>query len=476
MADTAHFERNLDARLVVSVIAAGIMSFAGVVVETAMNVTFPTLMNEFGIGTSTVQWITTGYLLVLSLVIPTSAFLKRRFPLRGLFITAICLFIAGTLACAFAPAFIVLLAGRLIQGVGTGIALPLMFNIVLEQAPLGKMGMMMGIGTFITATAPAVGPSVGGFIVGTFGWREIFIALLPVLVVAGIAGALTIRQSAPLRRPHFALLDFLLLAVAFSCFVIGLSSAATYGWVSGVVLGLFAATAVALVIFCKRSLSGEAPLLRVKVFTCVPFALSLAVIVLMQFVVLALGFLIPNYSQLVLGEGAFLSGCLLLPGCLVGACLAPLSGRVLDALGAKPPILFGVLCSLGASLVFCFAFPQLGVVGIAVCYLFFAMGQGFFVGNTMTNGLAQLPEEVKSDGNAFINTLQQLAGAVGTSVASTFVASAQLGAADFVVGTALGTQQALALLAVLAVLILVCSVTAFVLIDRKRMYNSKASC
>ena len=167
-----NYQKKVDARLILSIIAVGIMSFSGVVVETAMNVTFPTLMQEFQIGTSTVQWITTGYLLVLAIIIPASSYLKRRFTTKALFITAISLFIAGTLLSAAAPVFALLLLGRLIQGVGTGLALPLMFNIVLEQVPVQKLGLMMGIASLITAMAPAVGPSLGGMIVSNFGWRR----------------------------------------------------------------------------------------------------------------------------------------------------------------------------------------------------------------------------------------------------------------------------------------------------------------
>ncbi len=137
-------DKKIDLKLILSIVATGIMSFSGVVVETAMNVTFPSLMEEFQIGTSSVQWITTGYLLVLA---------------------------------AVTPVFSLLLLGRLIQGVGTGIALPLMFNITMEQVPEEKLGVMMGTASLITAMAPAVGPSLGGFIVNHFGWRIVFILL-----------------------------------------------------------------------------------------------------------------------------------------------------------------------------------------------------------------------------------------------------------------------------------------------------------
>ena len=164
------FERKLDRGLLLSIVATGLMSFTGVVIETAMNVTFPTLMQEFGIHLSTVQWITTGYLLVLAIVIPASAYLKQRFMSRRLFLFANLVFLLGTVMGYFSPTFSVLLLGRLLQGLGTGVALPLMFNIVMEQAPKDRIGMMMGAATLVVAMAPAVGPSVGGMIVNDYGW------------------------------------------------------------------------------------------------------------------------------------------------------------------------------------------------------------------------------------------------------------------------------------------------------------------
>ena len=124
------FERKLDLKLIMSVIAAGLMSFTGVVVATAMNVTFPTLMKQFGVDIAMVQWITTGYLLMLAIIIPLSSFLKRRFRMKRLFLFANVVFILATVMCMLAPNFMFLLVGRLLQGVGAGIALPLMFNIV----------------------------------------------------------------------------------------------------------------------------------------------------------------------------------------------------------------------------------------------------------------------------------------------------------------------------------------------------------
>ena len=194
------FERRLDAKLILSIIATGIMSFSGVCVETAMNVTFPTLMTEFGVNTATVQWLTTAYLLVLAAVVPTSGYLSRRFPTKGVFCFAMAFYIAGIVCGMTAQVFPMLLLGRVLEGIGTGVALPLMFNIITEQAPERNLGFMMGVGSLVTAVAPAVGPSAGGWLTENFGWRAIFAALLPVLLVAFVLGVTSIRQSHEVER------------------------------------------------------------------------------------------------------------------------------------------------------------------------------------------------------------------------------------------------------------------------------------
>lgn len=160
----AEFSANerIPGKVYAAVIATGILSFSGVIVETSMNIAFPTLMREFGVSTNIVQWMTSIYLLTLSIVVPLSANLKARFATKSLFLTAAAFFMAGLLTDALAPVFPVLLFGRVLQGVGTGLALPLMYNIIIEQVPLAKRGSMMGGANVITGIAPAVGPTFGG--------------------------------------------------------------------------------------------------------------------------------------------------------------------------------------------------------------------------------------------------------------------------------------------------------------------------
>ena len=382
--------------------------------------------------------------------------------MKAMFVTAVCMFILGTVMAAAAPVFPVLLGGRLIQGVGTGIALPMMFNIVLEQVPENRLGLMMGIATLITAIAPAVGPSLGGVIVSYFGWRMIFVALLHLLILSFLFGVTSMRQVTETGRVSFQIIDYLLLAAGFACFIFATSMASEAGWTSVRVIVLFLVSVLAIVMFYRRSIHSQSPLIDVKVFHSVTFTLSVIILLLIQFICLGLGYLIPNYSQIVSGEEALIAGCLLLPGCILGACIAPVSGRLLDRFGAKRPILTGVAAIMIS--LFCFSFfaTRLTTALFIAFYLIFTFGQGFSTGNTMTNGLRQLPENLNADGNAVFTTLQQLAGAIGTSVVSTIVASAQAARPDdMALATMEGSRNAFYLLAVLAVAMMCCACGVF---------------
>ena len=445
-------------RLTGKIFATGIMSFCGVVSETAMNVTFPTLMEEFSVDTSTVQWITTGYLLVLSLVITLSSYLKRNTSQRTLFLIAIGSFICATLACFLAHNFPLLMAGRMVQGVGTGIALPLMFNIILTEAPREKIGTFMGVGMLITAVAPAVGPVLGGFVVDMFGWRYIFLSLLPLLLLSLFVGGRLIKRTVPTERSRFHLMDYLLIVVGYTTFILALVKASSAGWLSTVVMVLLLVAVVAMAWFVFQARREEHPLLRPDVLHHGRFMLALCAILVAQFTVLALGYAIPNYSQIANHTNAFTAGLLLVPGCVVGAIISPLSGRLLDKVGARIPIITGYGFMFLATALFAWQGTALTTEKFFVIYVVFTIGQGLSCGNALTFGLSQLPKELTADGNALANSFQQLAGAMGTAVVSTIVASAQRAAdaALFSEATAEGSQHAFAVLTLMMLVAFLC--------------------
>ena len=437
-----------------AVTATGILSFAGIVVETAMNVAFPTLMRDFHVSTSAVQWLTTGYLLVLALVIPTSSFLKRSFKTKSLFVISNLFFILGTVAAMLAPSFAIILLGRLIQGIGTGIALPLMFNIIVEQVPISKTGTVMGFANLIIAIAPAVGPTMGGFIVKMFGWRVIFMVLLPLLVISLILGMTSITQKSAIEHLKFDFISWIILTIAFSSLVFATNQASISGWLDWRVIVLLLVSVLAILGFYKYSKKPHHPLIRTNVLLNWRFDLSTIALMISQFSILGTSFLLPNFAQLSLHQNAFVAGLLLLPGTTLGIFLSLLGGKMYDVLGARKPIMLGFSLYAIATLLFSIFMPKMTIWMIIIFFAIAIMGQAFSSGNTMTSGLHQVKDQFSTDANAVLNTVQQLAGALGTSIVATIVAEHQSTVHQIAFGTMTGVRTAFCLLFILQLIAL----------------------
>ncbi len=443
----------MSAKVVLAVIAAGIMSFAGVVIETSMNITFPTLMREFGINTSTVQWMTTIYLLVVSIIIPLSAILKRGFKTKHLFIAANLLFILGIILDIVAPSFSFLLLGRVVQGLGTGIALPLMFNIILEQVPLSKIGLMMGVGNLITAIAPAVGPTFGGLVVSSMGWRYIFVLLLPLLILSLFIGLFSIEQKSEVNKVNFDIMSLLWIVVTFVGLVIGFSSMGSGQIMSVKVIFPIVIGIVGMILLYHRSTHSDNPVINLNVLKNRSFAGHVLVFFILQFETLGLSFILPNYIQIVNNKSATIAGLIVLPGAVIGAFFAPFSGKILDNFGPKPPMLSGIGFGLLALILFVAFGMHLNDSLILVFYIIYMLCIGLSFGNFMTNGLKHLKQTENSDGNAVLTTIQQISGAISTSIISAIITLSQVSHNNLgeVKSTALGSQNALIVLLILMI-------------------------
>ena len=189
-------------RLIGAIVAVGSLAFIGILTETVMTVLFPALMREFHVDTATVQWITTIYLLAVAATMPISSFLKRRFTLKTIFLAAVILAIIGSLIMIFAQAFPLLIVARIIQGIGSGVATPLMINIILEQSPRTKIGRLMGVGSLVITVAPAIGPTVGGAVTTVLPWRAIFVIAIPLVLLAAVIGLKCIEQKTPTEAAY----------------------------------------------------------------------------------------------------------------------------------------------------------------------------------------------------------------------------------------------------------------------------------
>ena len=442
----------IPAKVFAAIVATGLMSFCGVIVETSMNIAFPTLMREFGVSTNVVSWMTSIYLLAISIIVPISAILKSSYETKNLFLTANVLFLLGLIVDAIAPSFVFLLLGRVIQGIATGIALPLMFNIILEQVPKSKIGTMMGVGNLITGAAPALGPTFGGIVINSLGWRWVFYLLIPFIIISLLLGLWGIQQKSELVKQKIDVPCFLLIAIFFSGAIYGFSNLSS-GNILEIVLPLIFVV-IAAILLVRRTKSLEHPLLKLDLLKNKYFAATVLGFFLIQMISLGNAFLLPNYIQLTNNSTAMTAGLLVLPAGAVGAIMGPIGGNLLDKHGARNVTLAGVYLMISELAIFAIFSRNMSNIFIMLVYILYMGGMGMILGNVMTYALSRIDKKWVTQGNAILSTVQQFAGAVGTSVTSAIVAVSQ-NAFHSKAGmpTAIGTQHAFIFLLIVAIII-----------------------
>ncbi|WP_349627494.1 MULTISPECIES: DHA2 family efflux MFS transporter permease subunit [unclassified Enterococcus] len=395
------------------IIAAALMGFGGIMSETAMNVTFPELTKVFNISMGTISWVTTAYLLAVAIVMTLSSFLYKRFMNRSLFLISVIVFIIGTIVGGLAQNFEILLIGRILQGIGAGISLPLTFNLILEYVPMKKLGLWMGFASMILSLAPSIGPTYGGLLIDTLGWRMIFYTTLAIPVIALLIGFSSFEKvKKPDNNINFDFIAFILLSAALTSLLIMVTELES-GHFNLLLLMLFIMT---IGLFIWRSLTSQSEFLNIRVLGKLSFLMALIPFFFYQFANIGGNFIIPNYLQIGFGVSSLLAGFSLLPGTLLAGLLNPIFGKIYDKKGEKIPLYVGNSLFLIALILMSILTENMGFIGMTVLYTIFALGRVMSFGVLNTSALAHLKAENRADGSAIFQTAQQFAGALGTAI------------------------------------------------------------
>ncbi|WP_042544854.1 MDR family MFS transporter [Leucobacter komagatae] len=455
-------------------------AFVMVLNETVMGVALPPLMAEFGVTASAGQWLTTAFMLVMAVLIPMSGFLLQRFTARTIFVAALGLFTVGTAVAAFAPAFSVLVIARVAQAAGTAVIMPLLSTTILTRIPEGRRGRMMGLIAIVMSAAPALGPTFSGLLITAFGWRSVFIAVLPIVVIVLIVGALLIGRGERGKAVKFDVLSALLSVVAFGGLVYGLGSLgqAADGGVPVPPALPIAAGLIGLALFVWRQLSLQrrgTAFLDLRPFKQRPFWVGIVVISVVMLSMFGSLILLPIYMQNVLGLSPLTTGLVVLPGGLLMGLAAPFVGALFDKLGARPLVIPGAVVVTIALVLLTQLTVSSPVWLVVVAMLVLNLGIAFMMTPLMTSSLGALTPELYSHGSAIFSTVQQLAGAVGTAVFVTIMslssASATSAGLDGVQATAQGIHSAFVVAALSS---LVALVLAF-FVPKKRVQPEAAA-
>lgn len=283
-------------------------AFCTILNQTILSTAFPALMDAFNISTATVQWLTTGFLMVNGIMIPVSAYLTSRFNTKSLFIIAMSTFEVGTILAWIAPSFAVLLAGRLIQAVGVGINMPLMQNIMLTVYPPEKRGAAMGVNGLVIGLAPAIGPALSGWVIDSYSWRWLFGMIAPITALVIIVSLFAVKNVIPNKKPHLDWLSVVISTLGFGSMLYGFSSVGDKGWTDPVVLSTIIIGVILVGILIMRQNKLDDPFLEFKVFESKEFSLATILSSIVMMAMVGVEFVIPLYLQIIHGMSAFHSG------------------------------------------------------------------------------------------------------------------------------------------------------------------------
>ncbi|PFA15962.1 MFS transporter [Bacillus cereus] len=404
-------ERNK--KVILIVLIAG--CFLSTLNQTLLNVAMSNLMEVFDVKAATIQWLSTGFMLVNGVLVPITAFLMKRFTTRQLFISSMFFLFMGTVLCACAMNFSMLLTGRMIQAIGAGIMMPLMMTVILYLYPSEKRGSIMGTIIF----APAIAPTLSGFIIEYVSWRWLFIGLAPFVLIVIILAFKYLMNVADTTKAKLDIVSVMLSTIGFGCILFGFSSAGSKGWAHPVVITTIIIGIIATILFCLRQIKSKDPLLNLSVFKYKIFTLTSVINILITMIMYADLILLPIYLQNGRGFTAFESGLLLLPGAVINAFLSPITGKLYDKYGAKPLFITGLVFIIISMWGVIDLTESTTYMYVMVRTIILRIGLSFISMPLNTAGLNALPRELGSHGSAVNNTIRQLAGAIGTAVVIT---------------------------------------------------------
>ncbi|AZC14306.1 MULTISPECIES: MDR family MFS transporter [unclassified Microbacterium] len=433
----------IESRIIWLLLAA---AFVAILNETTMGIAIPRLIVDLGITAVAAQWLTTAFMLTMAVVIPITGFLLRRFTTRQMFIAAMSLFSLGTLIAFLSPGFPMLLVARVVQASGTAIMMPLLMTTIMNVVPPQSRGRMMGRVSIVISLAPAIGPSLSGFLIDTVGWRWNFGVVLPIALVALAVGAIWIRNLGETTRAPIDVLSVILSALGFGGLVYGLSqiggaaaahggtaaeeaSASATATVSLVVA--FSVGVIALALFAWRQIRlqrTDDALLDLRVFTFRNFSFATGHMTLLSAAFFGIITVLPLYAQNVVGLDPFMSGLIVLPGALAMGLAGPIVGRIYDRYGTRVLLVPGTVIAVGMLWVFTMFTATTPVWAIAAGQTALSIGLALSFTPLFTASLASLDRKYYSYGSAVVGTVQQVAGAAGIALFITVMSSVQAAA------------------------------------------------
>ncbi len=388
--------------------------FLVVLNQTLLSPALPVIMHEMNVGETTVQWLTSAYAMVEAVVIPMNAFLLGRFHVRKLFIGAFALFACGSCVASLAPTFDFLLLGRVLQACATGVAMPMVFTIMILIAPKERRGSIMGIIGVVISFAPAIGPPLSGVLVDAVGWRVLFMIVIAMSAIVILCALLFLENREGFERTSFDMPSVFLSSFGMVSLLYGLSTVTSSGTPLLSVLVMVVGVAL-LTCFVRRQGKLEVPMLRVETLRVRRFRNAMLVVCLMEAGLLAIEVVMPLYMENSLGCSPTQVGLAMMPAALVSAVFGVVAGRIFDKHGVRRIAVFGMIVLEISAVAFCLCGIHTALFLVAIIYMAETLGWQLADTPTTTWGINSLPNEILQHGNAVLSTLMQVGASFGTA-------------------------------------------------------------
>lgn len=389
--------------------------FFGLLNETLLTTALPSIMKDFQIDYTQVQWLTTAFLLTNGVVVPLSAMVIQRFSTRKVFLTAILIFFIGTIIAGFSSNFSILLGGRIVQALGSGIMLPLMMTTILDIFEPHERGKYMGTFGLVIGLAPAIGPTLSGVLVEYFDWRSLFFVVAPIAALTFIGALKFVKNVGTNRKVPVDVLSIILSILGFGGLLYGTSSISRDGWNDPVVLTTVIGGLILVTAFIIRQTKLKTPLLDFSVFKNSQFAVGIIIMAFTMISMIGSETILPMFVQNIMKDSALQSGLILLPGAIVMGIMSVASGFLYEKYGAKILALIGMSIVVITTSYFVIMDEQTSPAILATVYAIRMIGIALGLMPLMTHTMNQLSREMNAHGSSMTNTVQQISASIGTA-------------------------------------------------------------
>lgn len=392
--------------------------------QSSLSTAYPTLMRAFGISASTVQWLTTGFMLVMCVSMPISPWMLNNLNFKTMFVGALALFDIGSLMIILTPAgwgpngFWFMMIGRAMEAFAVGVLFPSYQSVLLEITPKKQRGTVMGIAGLVMGSALACGPIVSGIVLKFFDWKSLFILFMVVITVIIVLAASGLIRDVMTR--HESTLDwlsvFLSIGLIGIMYVVDLIGKNKVNWLSGGIILVISVLAVTA--FCYRQLHLKTPLLELRVMKTFNYDLAILLTSISYIALIVTTIIFPLYYQGVLHVSPFVSGMSLVPGAAFLSILNPFTGKMADKLGFKPTMIIGMLMIICGWTSAFFLLNRLSLLAMILCAMVIEGGNAFVMMPAVTLGANALPDKLVPHGTAVITTVRQVLGSAGVAVST----------------------------------------------------------